>query len=97
MRIVHLSLSLLPLVGAALARVVELPVLDDAGLPVEEKNKLLPWQNAPGIEQLDMNFFERINKGYWYVTTYSPTSCTHNHYHHFHILVSGAHVLIQLC
>ena len=79
MRIVHLSLRLLPLVGAALARVVELPTLDDVGLPAEEKDKVLPWKNAPDLEELNMNFFERIDKGYWYVTTYSSTSYIHHH------------------
>jgi len=66
MRILHLSL-LLPLVGAALGRIVELPPMDDKGLPVEDKDKAVGAKAAPEIEELGTNFFERINKGYWCV------------------------------
>lgn len=62
----HLSL-LLPLVGAVLGRIVELPLMDDSGLPVEGKEKAVGAKTAPEMEELGVNFFERINKGYWCV------------------------------
>lgn len=74
MRIIHLSL-LLPLLGAALGRIVELPPMDDKGLPVEGKDKAVGAKAAPEIEELGANFFERINKGYWCVSINFPNLC----------------------
>lgn len=66
MRILHLSL-LLPLLGAAFGRIVELPPMNDEGLPIENKEKAV-GAKAPEMEALDTSFFDRIKKGYWYVS-----------------------------
>lgn len=62
--IVRFSL-LLPLLGQALGRVVELPELDTDGLPIKPTD--VAAKVAPEMESLGVNFFERISKGYWYV------------------------------
>ncbi|KAF8448305.1 hypothetical protein BGX38DRAFT_1270315 [Terfezia claveryi] len=75
MRILHLSL-LLSLLGPALGRIVELPPMDDKGLPVEDKEKAVGAKAPPEIEELGANFFEKISKGYWFVKHFSPR-CPH--------------------
>ncbi|KAF8460436.1 thioredoxin-like protein [Kalaharituber pfeilii] len=60
-----------------MGRIVELPPLDEEGLPVKPEGDNAPNKQPPEMEELTAStFYDKIGKGYWFIKHYSPR-CPH--------------------